>query len=655
MCGIAGFIGDRLSNCYESSEVLDRMCRAITYRGPDDQGVYIKRNVALGMRRLAIIDVAGGRQPVCNEDGTVTAVFNGEIYNFQDLRTDLERRGHRFQSHSDTEVIVHAYEEFGTECVKHFRGMFAFAIWDDRFGTLILARDRVGKKPLHYTLAGNALVFGSEIKSLLQHPAVKREVNATSIAAYLGYGYVPDPETAFAGISKLPPGHLLTFQHGVVRVEQYWDFQYEPATASSRSMTLRDYTERLRELLDESVRIRLMSEVPLGAFLSGGIDSSTVVGMMARHMTQPVKTFSIGFTEGSHDELEYARITAKRFETDHHEFVVSPDICRIAEEIVWHHDEPFADVSSIPTYLVSKMAREHVTVALSGDGGDEVFAGYERYLRDRTKQVYDFLPSAIRRGAGLLSRRLPVGTYGKRYLHHLSLDANSRYVEGMCLFDSEGLRDVLSRDAAAAVREFDFYRDMTAMMRIPKSGERIDSLLYLDSKTYLPGDILTKVDRMSMANSLETRSPLLDHLLIEFVQTIPAQFKLNGHQTKFILKEAVRGLVPEEIINRKKHGFSVPIATWFKRELKGMVSDVLMDGTTRARGLFDERAVKRIFREHQEGRRDNSRHLWQLLVLELWYRTFIDREPAIHFSGAKHLRLTPLPSSTSVVREGHIS
>ncbi|HVF26954.1 MAG TPA: asparagine synthase (glutamine-hydrolyzing), partial [Pyrinomonadaceae bacterium] len=409
MCGIAGFVEQlNAGNARESAAVLDRMCRVIAHRGPDDQGTLVKDGVALGMRRLSIIDVAGGHQPISGCDGAVTIVFNGEIYNYRELQRDLEARGHRFQTHSDTEAIVHAYEEYGAACVERLRGMFAFAMWDARTRNLFIARDRVGKKPLHYTTTpGGTFVFGSELKSLLAHPEVHAEINPEALDAYLTFGYVPDPLSIFSGIHKLPPGHHLSFADGRIRVERYWDFTYA-ATESDERRSEEDYLDELRALIDEAVRVRLISEVPLGAFLSGGVDSSTVVAFMARHLEQPVKTFSIGFHEDSYNELKYARVAAKHFGTDHHEFVVTPDICQIVDELAWHFDEPFADSSAIPTYMVSKLAREYVTVVLSGDGGDELFAGYTRYVTDRKRSGFARLPRAVRQGVmGPLSRHLP--------------------------------------------------------------------------------------------------------------------------------------------------------------------------------------------------------------------------------------------------------
>ncbi len=626
MCGIAGVVGGEIGvNMPGSRELMARMCGAIAHRGPDDEGHYIAEGVGIGMRRLSIIDVASGHQPISNEDGSVWIVFNGEIYNYREIRDDLIALGHTFQTRTDTETIVHLYEEMGERCVERLRGMFAFAIWDWRTRTLLLARDRLGKKPLHYTVAGDTLVFGSEIKSLLLHPKVKREVNLQAISDYLSFGYVPDPATAFKDIHKLPPGHTLTFRDGQVRTRAYWDFTYQDQPETESGLDEAYYLAHLNDLLAESVRVRLESEVPLGAFLSGGIDSSTVVALMAREMGQPVKTFSIGFNEASFDELRYARLTAEKFQTDHHEFVVTPDICRIVNEIVWHHDEPFADVSSIPTYVVSKMAREHVTVVLSGDGGDEVFGGYERYAVERRREVFERIPRFIRQRLMLpLSRALPRNAYGRNYLRAISLDAGPRYVDSSCYFTEEEKRSLLSSDVARALNGYNSAEAFERLYDTPASSAPLDHLLYLDSKAYLPGDILVKVDRMSMANSIETRAPLLDHKLIEFVQKMPASLKLRGLQTKYILKRAMSGIIPDEIVHRPKKGFDVPIKHWFNHELREMLDDMLNDRRTCERGYFNQSAVLEVLGEHRRGRRDNARHLWEFMMLELWHRMFID-------------------------------
>ncbi|MFN2454909.1 MAG: asparagine synthase (glutamine-hydrolyzing) [Pyrinomonadaceae bacterium] len=630
MCGIAGFID--ISNPLAEAEralVLDRMCRAITHRGPDDQGMMVEAGVALGMRRLSIIDLAGGHQPISGCDGSVTVVFNGEIYNYRELQQKLEARGHRFATSSDTEAIVHAYEEYGAACVEHFRGMFAFAIWDARARKLFIARDRAGKKPLYYThTPRGTLIFGSELKSLLEHPEFNGETNPEALDAYLTFGYVPDPLTIFRDVHKLPPGCHLSFARNRVQIEQYWDFPFEQAD-SAPSQREEDYLEELRALLNEAVRVRLVSDVPLGAFLSGGVDSSTVVGLMSRAMPQPVKTFSIGFHEDSYDELKYARIAAKQFGTDHHEFVVTPDICSILDELVWHFDEPFADSSAIPTYMVSKLAREHVKVVLSGDGGDELFGGYTRYVKDRQRSGFARLPRFVRKGMMQpLGRNLPHGAWGRNYLHKVALDPLDRYIEDISVFTALSKQHLYTNDFR---RQLHGDNGAHASFRAHADGlhttDPLDPLLYLDSKTYLPGDILTKVDRMSMAVSLEARVPLLDHKLIEFVcSRIPASLKMKGLETKYIFKRAVRDLVPAEILNRPKQGFGVPIQQWINEQLRDRIHSTLTEPRTQQRGYVDLRHVNVLLDEHGRGRRDHSAQLWALFMLELWHRAFADKD-----------------------------
>ena len=625
MCGIAGFAGQSEGmNEGERARVLDRMCRVIRHRGPDDQGTMIEGGVALGMRRLSIIDLAGGHQPISGCDEAISVVFNGEIYNFLELKNELEARGHRFHTHSDTETIVHAFEEYGEACVERLRGMFAFAIWDAHERKLFLARDRAGKKPLYYTQTpAGALCFGSELKSLLEHPHVGRDVNPEAVDAYLSFGYVPDPLSIFTRIHKLPPGHHLTFVDGRVSVKQYWDFPFEAAEARSEE----EIVEELRALLDESVRLRLISDVPLGAFLSGGVDSSVIVGLMARASTRPVKTFSIGFHEDSYNELHYARIAARHFETDHHEFIVTPDICKVVDELVWHFDEPFADSSAIPTYMVSKLARQHVTVALSGDGGDELFAGYTRYVVDRKRSAFARLPRIVRRNLMQpVSRRLPHGAWGRNYLHNVALDGIDRYIDSVSMFTSLNKQALLTEDFRQALNG----KENAALSRFRRlaasvhSSEPLDALLYLDSKTYLPGDILTKVDRMTMAVSLEARAPLLDHKLMEFVARIPASMKMRGLETKHIFKRAVRDLVPAEILDRPKQGFGIPLDKWINDQLRERTRETLMEERTRSRGLVNHLYVSKLLNEHERGRRDHASALWTLLMMELWYRSFVD-------------------------------
>ena len=624
MCGITGFVRAEKEHVPGTADLIDRMCQAIVHRGPDDQGIMIKNGAVLGMRRLSIIDLAGGHQPISGEDGSVTIVFNGEIYNFQELQSLLKSRGHIFKTHSDTEAIVHAYEEFGSLSVDHLRGMFAFAIWDDRKQELFIARDRVGKKPLYYTITDRGtFVFGSELKSLLVHPEVERKIDLVALDAYLTLGYVPDSHCIFENIYKLPPGHHLTYSENRLAIQKYWDFDFNP----DPSLTPEECIDGLRELLDDAVRLRLVSDVPLGAFLSGGVDSSSVVGLMARHMDQPVKTFSIGFHEDSFSELKYARLTAKKFGTDHHEFFVTPEICDVVEELVWFLDEPFSDPSVIPTYMVSKLARQHVKVVLSGDGGDELFAGYTRYVTDRKRRGFTLLPRVIREGMmQRLSAKLPHGTLGRNYIHNVALDPVNRYLDSVSTFTGLN-RQLLYTDEfrkqlgtnGGVIAEFRAYAE------IVNTGEPLDQLLLIDSKTYLPGDILTKVDRMSMAVSLEARVPLLDHKLIEFVMRIPASMKMSGLETKYIFKKAVNDLVPQEILNRPKQGFGMPIQKWINEQLRERIRDTLHGLRARQRGYVNPHYLNVLLDEHERGRRDHSYALWSLFMLELWHQTFEDQ------------------------------
>ena len=626
MCGIAGFISkEKNQPSAERAELLDRMCKIITHRGPDEQGTIIRDAAALGMRRLSIIDLKSGQQPIFDCSGNLAIVFNGEIYNYQTLKKDLESRGHKFKTNSDTETIVHAYEEFGADCVAHLRGMFAFAIYDFAQETLFIARDRVGKKPLFYSLtdAGN-FVFGSELKVLLEHGEISKEIDLSALDSYLTFGYVPEDFCIFKGVHKLAPGHFLLFKNGEITTRQYWNFDYAGA---SEIKTEAEYIEVLREKIKEAVKIRLISEVPLGAFLSGGVDSSAIVGMMSQISDAPVKTFSIGFNEDTFNELKFARVAANHFGTEHHEFIVTPDLVEVVDDLVWHFDEPFADSSALPTFMVSKMARSFVTVVLSGDGGDELFAGYTRYVKDKKRGGLEKLPRVLRQNLlKPLSQMLPHGAKGKNFLYNTSLDAVDRYIDSVSHFGklkknelySTLLKKNLNGDFGKAER---IYRRIAESIG---SENPTDKLLYLDSKTYLPSDILTKVDRMTMATSLEARVPLLDHELIEFVQKIPAEFKLKGLETKYIFKKAMEGIVPHEILYREKQGFGVPINEWINSQLKDRIHGILSEKRTLERGYFEPKYIQILLDEHSRNRRDHSYSLWILWMLELWHRQFVD-------------------------------
>lgn len=624
MCGIAGFISKTDENVADRAAVLDSMCRVIAHRGPDDQGGEVLGRAALGMRRLSIIDLVTGQQPIYNTDRTKLIVFNGEIYNYRELKEDLGSRGYKFRTNSDTETIIHAYDEWGTACLKRLRGMFAFAIWDEKEQTLFAARDRVGKKPLFYSISNGEFVFGSEMKALLEHGGVSREIDTGALDAYLTFGYVPEELCIFKGVNKLAPGHFLIYKDGDVRTERYWDFDYtgKPLDEDEDKISV-DLLEHLRE----AVGIRLISEVPLGAFLSGGVDSSAVVGLMSQILDQPVKTFSIGFKEDSFDELKYARLAAKHFNTDHHELILTAESVEIVDDLVWHFDEPFADSSALPTYMVSKQAREHVTVVLSGDGGDELFAGYTRYVTDKDRSGLGRLPQAFRKNLiRPISEALPHGARGKNYLFNISLDAAGRYIDSISHFNGPRKEKLYSKGARSKMngsfaRGEKLYRAISSSL---DSGDAVENLLYLDSKTYLPGDILTKVDRMSMASSLEARSPLLDHKLIEYATRIPSRLKLNGRETKYIFKRAVSSFVPKEILYREKQGFGVPISEWINQRLKERILGDLSERRTLERGYCDPKYVDLLVNEHSRGRRDHSHALWTLWMFELWQRRYVD-------------------------------
>jgi asparagine synthase (glutamine-hydrolysing) len=633
MCGIAGVVSTtRETNISEA--LVHRMCEQIVYRGPDDEGLYVADGAGFGMRRLSIIDLAGGHQPVFNEDRTAWTVFNGEIYNFPDLRPELESRGHRFRTHSDTEVIIHQYEETGADCVKKLRGMFALAIYDKTKRKLILARDRLGKKPLHYALHKGNLYFASEIKSILAIVPELAEVNSQGLLEYLYYGYVPDSNCVFTGIHKLPAGHLLEFENGKITIRQYWDLPaYDTHTPKSEEECL----EELEHRLFEATKIRLISDVPLGAFLSGGIDSSTIVALMARASSGPVKTFSIGFEKDDFNEAKWARIVADKFGTEHHEMILEPDVVQTVEHLTSSLEEPFGDSSMLPTYYVSQMARQHVTVALSGDGGDEMFGGYDRYRIHAGRRIFERIPAWARKFyRDHVFPRVPNSMRGRAYSYNASLSWQERYVDQLSFLPSferdtpilsEDFREILKRgeDPGNALR--------CHFVKTP-AADPVDQLLYVDTKTYLVGDILTKVDRMSMLNSLEVRVPILDHVFVEWVVGLPSEWKLRGNRQKYIFRKlAERVGVPREAIDRQKQGFTLPLTHWMRNELREMLM-ILLEPRSLERGYFVASGVRKLLDDHLVRGRGNPARIWRLLMFELWHRNFLEKyiKPAGLFS-----------------------
>ncbi|NOZ20344.1 MAG: asparagine synthase (glutamine-hydrolyzing) [Planctomycetes bacterium] len=631
MCGICG--GITWSPKHNLDEkLLQRMCRLMIHRGPDDEGAYVgdwsKGQVGLGNRRLSIIDVEGGHQPIANEDGSVHVVCNGEIYNFRDLREQLVRQGHELRTRCDTEVIVHLYEDRGIEFLHELRGMFALALWDGNEERLVLARDRLGQKPLYYYRDNERLVFASSIKSILEAPGIPREVDREALHDYLTFQYVPHPLTMFRGIKKLPPAHYLVFDKGEIRIERYW----RPEFDEDHGMLEHQCADHVRGLLQEATELRMISDVPLGAFLSGGIDSSIVVGLMSRLSKDPVKTFSIGFEEKKYDELEYARAVADEFRTDHKEFVVRPNAVEIIPELVRQFDEPFADSSAIPTYYVSKMTSEFVKVALTGDAGDECFAGYPRYRAVKIGELVDKMPKLVK---GILSgagwQGLPASVEQKtfrrrvkKFLAALARDPAQRYMMWISIFDEDSKRFLYTDDLAAEMADRDSFAFLKQYYDMPGRTDFLGRTTFVDMMTYLPCDLLTKVDVTSMAHSLEARSPFLDHKLIEFVATIPTHFKLRKLKTKHILKRAFGDLLPECIVKRPKMGFGVPIAEWFRKDLADYVRDVLLDARATGRGIFKKKSVEQLVNQHINRQADHGYRLWALLMLELWHREFID-------------------------------
>lgn len=619
MCGIAGQVN--VDQRPVDRRMLEAMGRRLRHRGPDDSGIYAEGPVGLVHQRLSILDLSpAGHQPMTNEDQTIWIVFNGEIYNFEELRQELTER-HVFRSRTDTEVILHLYEDYGLNCLSKLRGMFAFALWDARRRRLILARDRVGEKPLFYSVNEQGVSFASEIKALLVDGR-SREIDPLAIHHYLTFQYIPAPRTVFGDIKKLKPGHLLVYEDGKATESAYWTLHYEPKSRRSEAECL----EEFRGLLEESVRLRMISDVPLGAFLSGGVDSSTVVAIMSRLSSKPVRTFSIGFKEAAYNELDYARQVAKLFHTEHHEFIVEPDAVDILSTLVRVYDEPFADSSAIPTYYVSQLSRQFVTVALNGDGGDELLAGYGRYRLTPTDRLGDrWLSGPLRSTIGDLASSLPAGLGRVRNRIERVLAPFSRtYLARICYFSPSEKEAMYAPEFGAQVQSEDSYDLLLRWFEAAQASDLLDQLLSVDSGTYLPDDLLVKVDRATMAHSLEGRPPLLDHRLMEFAATLPVELKIKNGISKYLMKRAMRGVLPDDVLDRPKMGFGVPVDEWFRGECRDYLRDILLSPRALGRGYFKPEAVRTVVEAHQRQEGNYGYRLYALLMLELWHREYHD-------------------------------
>ena len=646
MCGITGACWTTQGTAVDES-TLRRMTDALQHRGPDDEGQYLSAGktavsaaggVALGHRRLSIIDLAGGHQPLSNEDGTVWIAFNGEIYNYRELQPVLESQGHRFHTASDTETIVHLYEQHGPACVDKLRGMFAFALWDSRNQQLFLARDRLGKKPLIYRHEANRLLFASELKAILQVPGVPRDIDPLALADYLALQYVPYPRSILNGYAQLPPAHWAIFsaRTGELKVERYWSPPYEDQPLlpdeSPCPTTDDEWRTRVRETLTEAVRLRLRSDVPLGAFLSGGIDSTIITGLMQRLSSRPIQTFSIGFPVKQFDERTYAREAAEKLGTEHHELVVTPSAVELLPKLIWHYDQPFADSSAIPTMYLSQFTRQHVTVALTGDGGDELFSGYDRYQAVALASRVDRLPGWLRRPlTHPVWQQLPASVEQKstrrrlkRFLSVLGQSPERRYLNWISIFDDGRRRDLFTPEFATRLRDHDAAEFILSAYGRHPGADIVRRTTAVDVETYLPGDILVKVDIASMAYGLECRAPFLDHHVAQLAARMPQRLKMKGGRGKLILRDVFRDLLPESINRRPKMGFGVPLDHWFRNELRELLTDTLLDAKSLQRGYFRPDAVRKLLDEHTSAQWDHSARLWALLVLELWQRRFLD-------------------------------
>lgn len=625
MCGIVGFVNKGAQATDRS--VLERMNDAIVHRGPDEDGFFIKDTVGLGMRRLSIIDLASGQQPIFTQDRTKCIVFNGEIYNYQELREGLIERGRKLTTKSDTEAVLHLYDEYGPDCLQHLSGMFAIAIWDEVEKTLFLARDRVGKKPILYSHQPNGdLIFGSEFKAVLEHPSVSREVDYDALDSYLSYMCVPAPQTAYKAIRKLEPGHWLRWRAGEIETRRYW----LPDFSKKIKISEEDAIEETTRILRESTRLRMISEVPLGAFLSGGVDSSAVVALMAQESSTPVKTFSIGFEDEDFSELKYAKRVAEHVGAEYNEFIVRPDATEILPTLVDHYGEPYADSSALPTYYVSRETRQHVTVALNGDGGDESFAGYDRYMAMKLAEVYRKLPlrkllfEPVVNALSSTEKRKTKVRDAQRFLVSANMERPMRYFHWMSYFKAKVKASLYTENFAQTISGSRPERFLEQWYSQANGSGVIDSTLLTDQMTYLPNDLLVKVDIASMAVSLEARSPFLDHKMIEFAASLPENLKVNRYKTKYLLKKVAARLVPPEVIYRQKMGFGVPIGRWFRGDMKDLVYSTLMSDRAIGRGLFNAEAIKSLLDRHVSFEEDASHQIWTLLMLELWFQRFID-------------------------------
>lgn len=633
MCGICGIYNFKDKEPVSQMRI-EKMCREIKYRGPDDQGIYARGAIGLGHQRLSIIDLTTGQQPIYNEDKSIIVIFNGEIYNFPLLRKELEEKGHRFYTRTDTEVIVHLYEEYGSDCVRYLRGMFAFALWDEKIKKLMLARDRVGKKPLVYALDNDRIVFASELKAILAVSEKPQEIDLSAIHYFITYQYIPSPLTVFKEIRKLPPASILVCSaEGKIEVSRYWELDYRKKTSASEQ----EIAEQIRTKLTEAVKIRLISDVPLGAFLSGGLDSSIVVGLMSQISSQPVKTFSIDFAEDDYSEIKYARMVAKHFRTEHREFTVRPNAIEILPKLIWYYNEPYGDSSMLPSYYVARETRRYVTVALNGDGGDENFAGYLRYRANMLAAKLNFLSpllakETVRKALKNLphsERQKSVLRAFKRFSLVIGDEPAIRNIAWHCIFDHQYQEQLYTADFRQRLHGLDAYHYLGEAFTRAKADDFLDKLLYTDVATYLPEDLLVKMDIACMANSLEARSPFLDHEFMELTAGIPPEYKLKGQQGKYILKKAFNDFLPQTILKRSKMGFGVPIERWFRRELRDYVSGILLSQRSVQRGYFRKEFIELLIRQHNEGKMNHGYRLWNLLNLELWHRIFVDKEKII--------------------------